>query len=50
MALASWPTRVGDPILWRTVAFLLNYVPILGTAWGVSIFLLAGLLLITDAA
>jgi predicted PurR-regulated permease PerM len=28
------------------VAFLLNYVPILGTALGVFIFLLAGLLTI----
>jgi predicted PurR-regulated permease PerM len=44
MALAMWLTGVGDPILWGTVAFLLNYVPILGTALGVLIFLLAGLL------
>jgi len=43
-ALAMWLTGVGDPILWGTVAFLLNYVPILGTAIGVLIFLLAGLL------
>jgi predicted PurR-regulated permease PerM len=43
-ALAMWLTGVGDPILWGTVAFLLNYVPILGTALGVVIFLLAGLL------
>ncbi|MGB8567049.1 MAG: AI-2E family transporter, partial [Pseudolabrys sp.] len=33
--LAMWFTGVGDPILWGTVAFLLNYVPILGTALGV---------------
>src|ERR1700737_1412299 len=46
MALAMWLTGVGDPILWGTVAFLLNYVPILGTAFGVLIFLLAGLLTI----
>ena len=43
-ALAMWLTGVGDPILLGTVAFLLNYVPILGTALGVLIFLLAGLL------
>jgi predicted PurR-regulated permease PerM len=43
-ALAMWLTGVGDPILWGTVAFLLNYVPILGTALGVLTFLLAGLL------
>ena len=43
-ALAMWLTGVGDPILWGTAAFLLNYVPILGTALGVLIFLLAGML------
>jgi predicted PurR-regulated permease PerM len=43
-ALAMWLTGVGEPILWGTVAFLLNYVPILGTALGVLTFLLAGLL------
>ena len=41
-----WRTGVGDPILWGTVAFLLNYVPILGPSLGVIIFLLAGLLTI----
>jgi predicted PurR-regulated permease PerM len=46
MALVMWLTGVGDPILWGTVAFLLNFVPILGTALGVLIFLLAGLLTI----
>jgi predicted PurR-regulated permease PerM len=45
VALAMWLTGVGDPILWGTVAFLLNYVPILGPALGVMIFLLAGLLI-----
>jgi len=44
VALAMWLTGVGDPFLWGTVAFLLNYVPILGTALGVMIFLLAGML------
>ncbi len=44
MALAMWLTGVGDPIIWGKVAFLLNYVPILGTALGVVVFLLAGLL------
>jgi predicted PurR-regulated permease PerM len=44
VALVMWLTGVGDPILWGTVAFLLNYVPILGTALGLLIFLLAGLL------
>ena len=43
-ALVMWLTGVGDPILWGAVAFLLNFVPILGPVLGVVIFLLAGLL------
>jgi predicted PurR-regulated permease PerM len=35
---------VGDPMLWGTVAFLLNYIPILGPMIGVVVFLLVGLL------
>jgi predicted PurR-regulated permease PerM len=35
---------LGDPVLWGTVAFLLNYIPILGPLIGVVIFLLVGLL------
>jgi predicted PurR-regulated permease PerM len=35
---------VGDPVLWGTIAFLLNYIPILGPVIGVVVFLLAGLL------
>jgi predicted PurR-regulated permease PerM len=35
---------VGDPVLWGTVAFLLNYVPILGPLIGVTILGFAGLL------
>jgi predicted PurR-regulated permease PerM len=37
---------LGDPLLWGTIAFLLNYVPILGPMIKVVIFLLAGLLTI----
>jgi predicted PurR-regulated permease PerM len=37
---------LGDPVLWGSVAFLLNYVPILGPLIGVVTFLLAGLLTI----
>jgi predicted PurR-regulated permease PerM len=43
-AVVMWSTGLGDPILWGTVAFLLNYVPILGPTIGVILFLLAGLL------
>jgi predicted PurR-regulated permease PerM len=35
---------LGDPLLWGVVAFLLNYIPILGPMIGVVVFLLAGLL------
>jgi predicted PurR-regulated permease PerM len=42
--LVMWLTGVGDPILWGTLAFLLNYAPILGPAVGVVVFLFAGLL------
>jgi predicted PurR-regulated permease PerM len=35
---------VSDPLLWGTVAFLLNYIPILGPMIGVGVFLLVGLL------
>ena len=35
---------VGDPLLWGTVAFLLNYIPILGPMIRVVVFLLVGLL------
>jgi predicted PurR-regulated permease PerM len=43
-AIVMWSTGLGDPILWGAVAFLLNYVPILGPTVGVILFLLAGLL------
>jgi predicted PurR-regulated permease PerM len=36
--------RLDDPVLWGTVAFLLNYIPIMGPILGVGIFLLVGLL------
>jgi predicted PurR-regulated permease PerM len=45
-ALVMQLTGVGDPILWGTVAFLLNYAPIIGPAMGVFVFLLAGFLTI----
>ena len=43
-AVVMWLTGIGNPFLWGTVAFLLNFVPILGPLLGVVIFLLAGLL------
>jgi predicted PurR-regulated permease PerM len=35
---------LGDPLLWGTVAFLLNYVPVLGPLVAMVIFVLVGLL------
>jgi len=42
--IAAYVCGLSDPILWGTVAFLLNFVPILGPLCGVAILLLAGLL------
>jgi predicted PurR-regulated permease PerM len=41
---ATYFCGLGDPVLWGSVAFLLNYVPFLGPLVGVAIFVLAGLL------
>jgi predicted PurR-regulated permease PerM len=46
MGIVMWLTGVGDPVLWATTAFLLNYAPILGPSLGILIFLFAGLLTI----
>jgi predicted PurR-regulated permease PerM len=45
-ALVMHFTGVGDPILWGTFAFLLNYAPIIGPALCTFVFLLAGFLTI----
>jgi predicted PurR-regulated permease PerM len=42
--IATYLCGLSDPILWGSVAFLLNYVPILGPLFGVGILFLAGLL------
>ncbi|HKS88586.1 MAG TPA: AI-2E family transporter [Stellaceae bacterium] len=42
----AWLTGLGDPLLWGTVAFVLNYVPILGPTAGVLIFIVAGVVTI----
>ncbi len=47
-AVVMWSTGVGDPVLWGTVAFILNYVPILGPAAAFVIFLFAGSLTIAS--
>jgi predicted PurR-regulated permease PerM len=42
--LAMWACGLGTPILWGSIAFALNYVPILGPLAAVAIFFTAGLL------
>jgi len=42
--LIMYACGVGDAVLWGTIAFLLNYVPILGPAVATCIFIAAGLL------
>jgi predicted PurR-regulated permease PerM len=42
--LVMWSLGLGDPFLWGAMAFLLNYVPILGPLTGIGIFLIAGIL------
>jgi predicted PurR-regulated permease PerM len=42
--LTAWLCNLGDPVLWGTVAFLLNFVPVLGPTAGVAVFFVAGLL------
>jgi predicted PurR-regulated permease PerM len=42
--IAAYLCGLSDPILWGSVAFLLNYIPILGPLSGVAILFLAGLL------
>ena len=43
-AAAMYLCGLGDPLLWGTIAFLLNYIPILGPLFGVCIFVLVGML------
>jgi predicted PurR-regulated permease PerM len=41
---AMYLCGLGDPLLWGTTAFVLNYIPILGPLFGTVIFILAGML------
>jgi predicted PurR-regulated permease PerM len=43
-----WACGVGDPVLWGIIAFLLNFVPIMGPMLGVGIFLFQGLLVMPN--
>jgi len=39
-----WSCGIGDPLLWGVIAFLLNFIPIMGPFLGIGIFLFQGLL------
>ncbi len=41
--LSTWACGMPNPLLWGTLAFLLNYVPILGPLTGVVVFFFVGL-------
>jgi predicted PurR-regulated permease PerM len=41
--LSIWAFGLPSPLLWGTVAFLLNYIPILGPLTGVVVFFFVGL-------
>ncbi|MBF0503216.1 MAG: AI-2E family transporter [Candidatus Riflebacteria bacterium] len=43
-AIAMYFCGLGEPLLWGTTAFLLNYIPILGPLFGTCIFFLVGML------
>src|SRR6202163_4500933 len=43
-AVAMHLCGLGDPLLWGTAAFLLNYIPIIGPLFGICIFVLVGML------
>jgi predicted PurR-regulated permease PerM len=43
--LMAWLVGLGDPLLWGTIAFLLNYVPVLGPTAGVFLFMIVGLVM-----
>jgi predicted PurR-regulated permease PerM len=42
--LVMWLCGLGDPVLWGAIAFMLNYIPILGPMVGIATFTLVGLL------
>ena len=42
--LVAYASGLSDPVLWGTMAFLLNFIPILGPLCGITILFLVGLL------
>jgi predicted PurR-regulated permease PerM len=43
-AAVMWATGVSNPLLWGVIAFLVNFVPILGPVVGMAVFLMASVL------
>lgn len=43
-----WACGVGDPVMWGVIAFLLNFVPIMGPFLGIGIFFFQGLLVMPN--
>lgn len=41
--ISMWAQGVPNPLLWGTLAFLLNYIPLIGPALGMLIFFFVGL-------
>ena len=41
--LVMWTCGLADPLLWGTLAFLLNFIPIIGPLVGIAVFFVAGL-------
>jgi predicted PurR-regulated permease PerM len=48
--LSIWALGLPDPLLWGTVAFLLNYIPILGPLFGMVLFFFVGLFSYSNVA
>ncbi len=47
--LQAWAFGLPGPLLWGVVAFLLNFIPILGPLFGMVLFLVVGLLSLSNA-
>ena len=46
--ITTWAFGLGDPILWGAIAFLLNYLPIVGVMVGTALLTVVGFMEIAD--
>ncbi|MBV9523939.1 MAG: AI-2E family transporter, partial [Alphaproteobacteria bacterium] len=44
VGISAWASGLGDPLLWGALAFLLNYIPIIGPMAGILLIFLGGML------